>query len=91
MIVEFTTTYAIRTYQHKRRELDSSSGEVYSIQHYVIKFVSDWCQVGGFRGLFKLIKRGVKHHKPKPYIRGTPYWDKTKNISLSIKSFRVNV
>jgi hypothetical protein len=23
-------------------------GEVYSIQHYVIKFVSDWRQVGGF-------------------------------------------
>jgi len=23
-------------------------GEVYSIQHYVIKFVSDWRQVSGF-------------------------------------------
>ena len=23
-------------------------GEVYSIQHYVIKFASDLCQVGGF-------------------------------------------
>ena len=23
-------------------------GEVYSIQHYVIKFVSDWERVGGF-------------------------------------------
>jgi hypothetical protein len=25
-----------------------ADGEVYSIQHYVIKFVSDLCHVGGF-------------------------------------------
>ena len=29
-------------------EFESSSGKVYSIQHYVIKFVSDVRQVGGF-------------------------------------------
>ena len=29
-------------------EFESLSGEVYSIQHYVIKFVSDLWQVGGF-------------------------------------------
>ena len=28
--------------------LNSVHGEVYSIQHYVIKFVSDLWQVGGF-------------------------------------------
>ena len=28
--------------------LNSVHGEVYSIQHYVIKFVSDLCQVCGF-------------------------------------------
>ena len=33
------TTYAISAYR---------SGEVYSIQHYVRKFVSDLRQVGGF-------------------------------------------
>jgi hypothetical protein len=27
-----------------------TNGEVYSIQHYVIKFVSDWRQVSGFPG-----------------------------------------
>ena len=32
-------------------ELESSSGEMYSIQHYVIKFVSDLRQVCGFFGL----------------------------------------
>ena len=25
-----------------------TNGEVYSIQHYVIKFVIDMCQIGGF-------------------------------------------
>ena len=32
----------------KRCEFEPLSGEVYSIQHYVIKFVSDLRQVGGF-------------------------------------------
>jgi hypothetical protein len=50
MIVGFTTTYAISAYHHQRCEFKSCSGEVYLIQHYVIKFVSDlrlvlglWC------------------------------------------------
>ena len=30
------------------REFESRSGKVYSIQHYVIKFVNDLRQVGGF-------------------------------------------
>jgi hypothetical protein len=48
MVVGFTTTYAISAYDHKRCEFEPRSGEVYSIQHYVIKFVSDLGQVGGF-------------------------------------------
>ena len=33
--------------------LNPAHGEVYSIQHYVIKFISDLWQVGGFlRGLW---------------------------------------
>jgi len=35
-------------------------GEVYSIQHYVTKFVSDLRQGGGFLRIFWL--SGVKHH-----------------------------
>jgi len=46
MVVGFT--YAISAYHHKRCEFESRSDEVYSIQHYVIKFVSDLYQVGGF-------------------------------------------
>jgi len=43
MVVGFITTY-----HHKRCEFESHSGNVYSIQHYVIKFVSNLRQVGGF-------------------------------------------
>jgi hypothetical protein len=37
MVIGFTTTYAINVYHHWR-----------GVQHYVIKFVSDLRQVGGF-------------------------------------------
>jgi hypothetical protein len=52
MVVGLTNTYAISAYQHWCCEFKSRSSEVYSIQHYMIKFVSDLRQVGGFlRGL----------------------------------------
>jgi hypothetical protein len=41
MVVGFITTYAISAYHHKRCEIESHSSEVYSIQYYVIKFVSE--------------------------------------------------
>jgi len=44
----FTTTCVISAYHHQRCEFKPRSDEVYSIQHYVIKFVSDLWQVGGF-------------------------------------------
>ena len=48
IVVGFTTTHAISAYYHFRCEFESRSGEVYSIQQYVIKFVSDLRQAGGF-------------------------------------------
>ena len=45
MVVGFTITYADHYWSC---EFESSHEEVYSIQHYVIKFVSDLRQVGGF-------------------------------------------
>ena len=48
VVVGFTTTYAISAYNHWCCEFELHSGEVYSIQHYVIKFVSDLRQIGGF-------------------------------------------
>jgi hypothetical protein len=47
MVVGFTTTYAISAYHHWYSKFEPRSGEVHSIQHYVIKFVSDLQQVGG--------------------------------------------
>jgi hypothetical protein len=48
IVGEFTTTYVISAYHHVRCEFEPRSGEVYSIQHYVITFVSDLRQGGGF-------------------------------------------
>ena len=49
MVVGFTIIYAISAYHHYN---DVSSnlarGGVYSIQHFVVKLVSDLRQVGGF-------------------------------------------
>jgi hypothetical protein len=39
MVVGFATTYAISAYHQSRCEFESRSGDVFSIQHYVIKFV----------------------------------------------------
>ena len=44
----FITTYAISAYRHERCDYEPHSGEVYSIQHDVIKYVSVFRQVGGF-------------------------------------------
>ena len=46
MVVGFTTTYVISVYHHWSGEFESRSGR--GTQHYVIKFVSDLRQVGGF-------------------------------------------
>ena len=46
MVVKFTTTCAISAYHHWYCEFESSSGR--GVQHYVIQFVSDLWQVGGF-------------------------------------------
>jgi len=48
IVVGFTTTYVINVYRHYSCEFKPQSGEVYSIQHYVIKFVVDLRLVGGF-------------------------------------------
>jgi hypothetical protein len=42
------STFVISAYHHWCCEFESRSGEVYSIQHYVIKFVSDLRQGSGF-------------------------------------------
>ena len=46
MVVGFTTTYAINVYHQRCCKFESRSGR--GVQHYVIKFVSDMRQIGGF-------------------------------------------
>ena len=46
MVVGYTTTYAISVYHHCCCEFESRSRR--GVQHYVITFVSDLQQVGGF-------------------------------------------
>jgi hypothetical protein len=46
VVVGFTTTSAISVFHHWCCEFESRSGR--GVQHYVIKFVSDLRQVGGF-------------------------------------------
>ena len=48
MVVGFTTTCMISVYHTKVRSSNPAHGAVYSIQYYVIKFVSDLRQIGGF-------------------------------------------
>jgi hypothetical protein len=63
MVVGFTTTYAITT---KVVSLNPVHGEVYSIQHYVIKFVCDLRQVGDFLWFLPPIKLKVVLDTIKP-------------------------
>jgi hypothetical protein len=44
----FLTTYTISAYHYQRCEFESRLVVAYSIQYYVIKFVSDLRQIGGF-------------------------------------------
>jgi len=48
MLVGFITTYVISTYHQPHYVFESGSGEMYLIQHYMKKFVSDLRQVSGF-------------------------------------------
>jgi hypothetical protein len=63
---------------------------VYSIQHYVIKFVSDLRQVGGFLRVLQflppiklnVVESGVKHHTPTPQPHPT-HTETNKSVRAS--------
>jgi hypothetical protein len=59
MAVGFTATYAISAYHHQHCEFKSHSARVYSIQHYVMKFVSDFRQVGGFLQVLRVLTNTI--------------------------------
>jgi hypothetical protein len=49
MVVGFTTAYPISAYHHYNvASSNSAHGEVYSVQHYVMQFVSDLWKVCSF-------------------------------------------
>ena len=61
--------------------LNPANGEVYLIQHYMIKFVSDMRHVSGFLQVLRLpprykwniVESDAKHHNPNPSKIGTMY------------------
>ena len=80
MVVGFTTSYIIGVHHHYCCEFESRSWR--GAQHYVMKFLSDLRQVGGFlcalrfpplinwppRYNWNNVESGVKHHKTKQPI-----------------------
>ena len=60
MVVGLTTAYAISAYHHSCCEFESRSGRC--VQHYVIKFVSNLRQVGGFLRVLRFPpQRKIEH------------------------------
>ena len=62
MVVGFITTYAINAYHHLHCEFEPLSGKVHLIQNYVIKFVSDLWQVGGFLWVLRFPQQIKTYH-----------------------------
>ena len=76
MVVGFTTTFVIGAYHHKGCEFESHSGEVYSIQQYVIKLTCSGSMVSPNtpvssiwppRCSWNIVESGIKHHNTNPY------------------------
>jgi len=63
MVVRFTTAYAISAYHHWCWEFELRTGRV--VQHYVITFVTDLRQVGGFLRVIRF-PPPIKLTKPRP-------------------------
>ena len=73
MVLGFTTTYSITLITTNVVSSSPVHGEVYSIHHYMIKFVSDLRQVGGFLRVLWF----------PPPIKLTPRynWNKHQNVT----------
>jgi hypothetical protein len=61
MVVGFTSTCAISSYHNYGCEFESHSCEVYSIELYVINFVSGMLQVSGFLWVPKFLPPIIDH------------------------------
>jgi hypothetical protein len=58
MVFRFTTTYASSAYHHRSCDFETRSCKVYSIQRYMIKFVSDLIQ----RYMIKFVSDLIQHY-----------------------------
>jgi hypothetical protein len=82
LVVGFRTTYASVPITTKVMSLNPAHGEVYSIQHYVIKFVSGLSQVSGFLRVLQFpppinltnLYFYYKHVEPLHWFSGISYW-----------------
>jgi len=82
-----------------------ANGEVYSIQYYVIKFVSDLWQVGGFlrilqfphqynwpsRYNWNIVESGIKHHNQTLTSKCMTIWTKWQFMYRHIVNYLLNV
>ena len=79
-------------------------GEVYSIQHYVIKFVSDLRQVGGFLWELQfpppnwppwynwnIVESGIKHHKSNQTYSESVKYRITSNLMVETDSITASL
>ena len=65
-------------------------GEVYSMRHYVMKFVIDLRQVGGFLRVLRfppqyswtIVESGVKHHNPNLCMEWEWYYPHTRHSCI---------
>jgi hypothetical protein len=77
MVVGCTTTYAISAYHHWCCEFESRSRR--GAQHYVIKFVSDLRQVGGFlRVQCSLVACCTANNTPVCIVSPLSLWQSTR-------------
>ena len=93
LCLELYCTYAISAYS---MSLNTAHGEVYFIQHYVIKFVSELMQVCDFLWVFQFppptnslpvyswnsVESGDKHHNPYYLYKCKMYMPNTSIILL---------
>ena len=77
--LNFLNWTVISNIKYKVLSSNPVHGEVYSIQHYVIKFVIDLRQVVGFlhRYNWNIVESGVKHYKSYPS-------SKTLNVAINL-------
>jgi hypothetical protein len=75
----------ISAYNSWSREFESHLGDVYLIQHYVIKFVNDLRQVGDTKGVIRIrkSKKDRQHNGQKKKYKGTN--NDLQNIHIKLK------